>query len=82
MFANRYKSPTAFPICVQVPGVSSGTRWWCWKASEKRAKAFNRRSKGGAAEFQPVSVNEQVMEKDGQGARVPGREAQCRADPS
>jgi len=59
MFAIVYKSD-GVPICVQVPGVSPDpvVVW----TSENAAKAFIE-SKGGAAEFQPVSVNEQVMEK-------------------
>ena len=59
MFAIVYKSD-GIPICVQVPGVSPDpvVVW----ISESAAKAFIE-SKGGTAEFQPVSVNEQVMEK-------------------
>ena len=59
MFANVYKSD-GVPICVQVPGISPDpvVVW----TSESAAKAFIE-SKGGTAEFQPVSVNEQSMEK-------------------
>jgi len=59
MFAIVYKSD-GIPICVQVPGVSPDpvVVW----TSESAAKAFIE-SKGGAAEFQAVSVNEQAMEK-------------------
>lgn len=59
MFAIVYKSD-GVPICVQVPGISPDpvVVW----TSESAAKAFIE-SKGGTAEFQPVSVNEQSMEK-------------------
>ena len=59
MFAIVYKSD-GVPICVQVPGVSPDpvVVW----TSESAAKAFIE-SKGSAAEFQLVSVNEQSMEK-------------------
>jgi hypothetical protein len=59
MFAIVYKSD-GIPICVQVPGVSPDpvVVW----TSESAAKAFIE-SKGGAADFQAVSINEQAMEK-------------------
>ncbi len=59
MFAIVYKSD-GIPICVQVPGVSPDpvVVW----TSESAAKAFIE-SKGGTADFQPVSMNEQAMEK-------------------
>ncbi|HMH16869.1 MAG TPA: hypothetical protein VK572_01870 [Burkholderiales bacterium] len=59
MFAIVYKSD-GVPICVQVPGVSPDpvVVW----TSESAAKAFIA-SKGGGAEFQPISVDEQAMEK-------------------
>ena len=59
MFAIVYKSD-GVPICVQVAGVSPDPVV-VWN-SESAAKAFID-SKGGAAEFQSVAVNEQVMEK-------------------
>lgn len=59
MFAIVYKSD-GVPICVQVAGVSPDPVV-VWD-SESAAKAFID-SKGGAAEFQSVAVNEQVMEK-------------------
>src|SRR6267143_6038972 len=59
MFAIVYKSD-GVPICVQVPGVSPDPVV-VWN-SESAAKAFIA-SKGGGGEFQPVSVNEQAMEK-------------------
>jgi hypothetical protein len=54
-----YKSD-GVPICVQVAGVSPDPVV-VWN-SESAAKAFID-SKGGAAEFQTIAVNEQVMEK-------------------
>jgi len=59
MFAIVYKSD-GVPICVQVAGVSPDpvVVW----SSEGAAKAFID-SKGGTAEFQPVAVDEQAMEK-------------------
>jgi hypothetical protein len=59
MFAIVYKSD-GVPICVQVPGVSPNPVV-VWN-SESAARAFIA-SKGGGGEFQPVSVNEQAMEK-------------------
>ena len=59
MFAIVYKSD-GVPICVQVAGVSPDPVV-VWN-SESGAKAFID-SKGGAAEFQTIAVNEQVMEK-------------------
>jgi len=59
MFAIVYKSD-GVPICVQMPGVSPDPVV-VWN-SESAARAFIE-SKGGAKEFQPVSVNEQAMEK-------------------
>jgi len=59
MFAIVYKSD-GVPICVQVAGVSPDPVV-VWN-SESAAKAFID-SKGGGGEFQPVSVNEQAMEK-------------------
>jgi hypothetical protein len=59
MFAIVYKSD-GVPICVQMPGVSPDpvVVW----SSESAARAFID-SKGGGKEFQPVSVDEQAMEK-------------------
>ena len=59
MFAIVYKAD-GVPICVQVPGVSPDpvVVW----TSEGAAKAFID-SKGGAAEFQSISVDEQAIEK-------------------
>ncbi len=59
MFAIVYKSD-GVPICVQVPGISPDPVV-VWN-SESAAKAFID-SKGGAAEFQAVAVDEQTMEK-------------------
>jgi hypothetical protein len=59
MFAIVYKSD-GVPICVQVPGVSPDPVV-VWN-SESAAKAFID-SKGRAAEFQPVAMDEQAMEK-------------------
>jgi len=59
MFAIVYKAD-GVPICVQVPGVSPDPVV-VWN-SESAAKAFID-SKGSSAEFQPVAVNEQAMEK-------------------
>jgi hypothetical protein len=59
MFAIVYKSD-GVPICVQVPGVSPDPVV-VWN-SESAAKAFID-SKGRAAEFKPVAVDEQAMEK-------------------
>ena len=59
MFAIVYKSD-GVPICVQVVGVSPDPVV-VWN-SENAAKAFID-AKGGAAEFQPVAVDEQSMEK-------------------
>ena len=59
MFAIVYKSD-GVPICVQVAGVSPDPVV-VWN-SESAAKAFID-SKDGAAEFQTIAVNEQVMEK-------------------
>src|SRR5882672_2749825 len=59
MFAIVYKSD-GVPVCVQVPGVSPDPVV-VWN-SESAARAFIA-SKGGGGEFQPVSVNEQAMEK-------------------
>jgi hypothetical protein len=59
MFAIVYKSD-GVPICVQVAGVSPDPVV-VWN-SESAAKAFID-AKGGAAEFQPVAVDEQSMDK-------------------
>ncbi len=59
MFAIVYKSD-GVPICVQVPGVSPDPVV-VWN-SESAANAFID-SKGSSAEFQPVAVDEQAMEK-------------------
>jgi hypothetical protein len=59
MYAIVYKSD-GVPICVQVAGVSPDPVV-VWN-SESAAKAFID-SKGGSADFQPVSVDEQAMEK-------------------
>ena len=54
MYAIVYKSD-GFPICVQVPGVAPDpvVVW----STESAAKSFID-SKGGAAEFQPVVVDD------------------------
>ena len=54
MYAIVYKSD-GFPICVQVPGVAPDpvVVW----SSESAARSFID-SKGGAAEFQPVVVDD------------------------
>ena len=59
MFAIVYKSD-GVPICVQVAGVSPDpvVVW----SSESAAKAFID-GKDGAAEFQPIAVDEQSMDK-------------------
>jgi len=59
MFAIVYKAD-GVPICVQVAGVSPDPVV-VWN-SESAAKAFID-SKGGTADYQPVAVNEQTMEK-------------------
>jgi len=59
MFAIVYKAD-GVPICVQVPGVSPDPVV-VWN-SENAAKAFID-SKGGAADYQAVAVDEQTMEK-------------------
>ena len=59
MFAIVNKSD-GVPICVQVAGVSPDPVV-VWN-SENAAKAFID-SKGGAAEFQPIAVDEQSMDK-------------------
>lgn len=59
MFAIVYKAD-GVPICVQVSGVSPDPVV-VWN-TEGAAKAFLD-SKGGAAEFQPMAVNDENMEK-------------------
>ena len=59
MFAIVYKSD-GFPICRQVPGVVPDpvVTW----ASEAAAKAFIS-SKGGEADFQPLRLTDEAMDK-------------------
>jgi hypothetical protein len=59
MYAIVYKSDS-FPICRQVPGVTPDpvVTW----ESEAAAKAFIS-SKGGDAEFQPVQITDEAMDK-------------------
>lgn len=59
MYAIVYKSD-GFPICRQVPGVSPDpvVTW----NTEAQAKAFIS-SKGGDAEFQPVELTDDAMDK-------------------
>ena len=58
MYAIVFKTD-GFPICCQMPGVAPDpvVVW----TSETDAKAFID-SKGGAADFQPLEVNDQSME--------------------
>lgn len=59
MYAIVYKSD-GFPICRQVPGVNPDpvVTW----NTEAQAKAFIS-SKGGDAEFQPVELTDDAMDK-------------------
>jgi hypothetical protein len=59
MYAIVYKSD-GFPICRQVPGVTPDpvVTW----NTEDQAKAFIA-SKGGDAEFQPVQITDDAMDK-------------------
>ena len=59
MYAIVYKSD-GFPICRQMPGVSPDpvVTW----NTEAAAKAFIA-SKGGDAEFQPVELTDEAMDK-------------------
>jgi hypothetical protein len=59
MYAIIYKSD-GFPICRQLPGVSPDpvVTW----NTEDAAKAFIS-SKGGDADFQPVQLTDEVMDK-------------------
>ena len=59
MYAIVYKSD-GFPICRQVPGVAPDpvVTW----NSEAAAKAFIS-SKGGDAEFQPLQINDEAMDR-------------------
>lgn len=59
MYAIVYKSD-GFPICRQVPGVSPDpvVTW----NTEAQAKAFIS-SKGGDAEFQPLELTDEAMDK-------------------
>lgn len=59
MFAIVYKSD-GFPICRQMPGVSPDpvVTWM----TEAAAKAFIA-SKGGDAEFQPLQLTDDAMDK-------------------
>ena len=59
MFAIVYKSD-GFPVCRQVPGVSPDpvVTW----NSEAAAKAFIS-SRSGDAEFQPVQITDEAMDK-------------------
>jgi len=68
MFAIVYKSD-GVPICVQVPGVSPDPSV-VW-SSESAASVY--RQQGRRRRVQAVSVNEQAMEKNGQGTRCPSK---------
>ena len=59
MYAIVYKSD-GFPICRQVPGVSPDpvVTW----NTEDQAKAFIS-SKGGEAEFQPLALTDDAMDR-------------------
>lgn len=59
MYAIVYKAD-GFPICRQVPGVSPDpvVTW----NTESQAKAFIA-SKGGDAEFQPLELTDEAMDK-------------------
>jgi hypothetical protein len=59
MYAIVYKSD-GFPICRQVPGVTPDpvVTW----NSEDAARAFIS-SKGGDAEFQPVQITDEAMDR-------------------
>ena len=59
MYAIVYKSD-GFPICRQVPGVTPDpvVTW----NSEAAAKAFIL-SKGGDAEFEPIQITDEAMDK-------------------
>jgi hypothetical protein len=59
MYAIVYKSD-GFPICRQLPGVSPNpvVTW----STEAAAKAFIS-SKGAEAEFQPVKITDEAMDK-------------------
>src|SRR5258708_35984762 len=78
MFAIVYKSD-GVPICVQMPGVSPDpvVVW----SSESAARAFIE-SKGGGKEFQPVSVDEQAMEKMAKALGCPGEKLMLEPYPS
>jgi hypothetical protein len=67
MYAIVYKDD-GFPICRQLPGVSPDpvVTW----NSEDAAAAFIR-SKGGEAEFQPVPLTDDVMDKMAQALGYP-----------
>lgn len=67
MYAIVYKSD-GFPICRQVPGVSPDpvVTW----STEAAARAFIA-SKGGDAEFQPVQLTDEAMDKLAQAMDCP-----------
>ena len=67
MFAIVYKSD-GFPICRQVPGVSPDpvVTWM----TEAAAKAFIS-SKGSYAEFQPLQLTDEAMDKIAQAMGCP-----------
>jgi hypothetical protein len=67
MFAIVYKTD-GVPICVQMPGVSPDpvVVW----TSEGAAKAFID-ARGGSIEFQPIAVNDEIMDKLAQAMGCP-----------
>ena len=67
MYAIVYKSD-GFPICRQVPGVSPDpvVTW----NTEDQAKAFIS-SKGGDADFQPLQITDEAMDKLAQAMGCP-----------
>ena len=67
MYAIIYKSD-GFPICRQLPGVSPDpvVTW----NTEDAARAFIS-SKGGDAEFQPVQLTDEAMDKIAQAMGCP-----------
>ena len=77
MYAIVYKSD-GFPICQQVAGVSPDpvVTW----NTEAAAKAFIS-SKGGDADFQPVQLTDEVMDKIAQAMGCPVESHDVRAVP-
>jgi hypothetical protein len=67
MFAIVYKTD-GVPICVQVPGVSPDPVV-VWN-SEGAAKAFID-GRGGSTAFQPIAVNDEIMDKLAQAMGCP-----------